>query len=83
MATNVYVHRTNGAICRVVEVNESYARLSISYPDGTQSAYSMPVKEYDAGFADSWRPAMAEDFATGATGSFRPPTGAASPSGEA
>jgi hypothetical protein len=84
--TNVFVNRESGAVCHVLEVNDSHALLSIENPaKGTQPAhqskYSMPIAEYDGApgvpvgrwFASIWRPATPDDFRGPVGPNIRPP----------
>ena len=76
LSSNVFVNRDSGAICRVRKVDDSYAYLDILNGTGSnalQTAFSMPVAQYDAEFALIWRPATAEDLIGMEDEGYRPP----------
>lgn len=66
MATRIpmmFMNRDGKSLCTVTEVNASFARLEIqNFGTRLNSSYAMPIKEYDARFGATWRPATADDL---------------------
>lgn len=73
----LFYNEESGALCRVMDVDTSYAYIEVLLPD--HSSYSVPIREYDSTWATHWRPATAEDVALlgGTEGTYRPPANAA------
>lgn len=80
---SVYVNRETGARATVANVNDSYADLIITNPNGRQSRFSMPIADYDGTspnperhFTSIWREAVPADMLVVATAGYRPPANA-------